>query len=547
MRVSPAAVAVPFLLLLLTWLLLSGLNLNSPLFDRQLRALDDFAMIENALHRDVLTARAGLLRHYDSLVSEIGALHDALDRLRKAAASDPEEKAAIDRLAALVDRQEELVEQFKSKNALLQNSLAYFGLFSARLATSDRSGPLVAAASTLAAAMLHLTLNTSPTTALAVEERLDEFATLRLPPGDAESVRALLAHGRMLHDLLPTTDAVLKSLFAVATDSEQEAVRSLVVARQLAARASARQYRLFYVTSLLLLGVLVHLGLRLRARAMALQRRAEFEHAIARISTRFINSQHYDITAHVESALGELAACIGADRAYFVTAANAMHVYRWCRNGAEFPSGWPQRALGLASNSNRGEDGTIHIQNINRSARGHGVDVLAAAGLHSWLCISSTGAKGAGEILGFDALQAGGLARWNEFGLVHMAFDAIANAVRREVLEQDKERLERACIRPGGWKPSVLSPAVSRTISTTSSGRSWVLRKWHMPTSKQGAGRPIVSVKFAAQASVRAISSTRSLPSVGAARCGESGFASRRSSRKQGRCWRPRCRAISGS
>ncbi|MEA2968501.1 MAG: hypothetical protein QOE78_1762, partial [Alphaproteobacteria bacterium] len=56
MRVSPAAVAVPFLLLLLTWLLLSGLNLNSPLFDRQLRALDDFAMIENALHRDVLTA-----------------------------------------------------------------------------------------------------------------------------------------------------------------------------------------------------------------------------------------------------------------------------------------------------------------------------------------------------------------------------------------------------------------------------------------------------------------------------------------------------------
>ena len=53
MRVSTAAVAVPFLLLLLTWLLLSGLNLNSSLFDRQLRALDDFAMIENALHRDV--------------------------------------------------------------------------------------------------------------------------------------------------------------------------------------------------------------------------------------------------------------------------------------------------------------------------------------------------------------------------------------------------------------------------------------------------------------------------------------------------------------
>lgn len=443
MRISPAAVAIPFLLLLLTWLLLSGLNLNSPLFDRELRALDDFAMIENALHRDVLTARAGLLQHYDSLVGEIRALNDALDRLREAAAADPEEKAAIERLAVLVARQEELVEQFKSKNALLQNSLAYFGMFSARLATSDRSAPLVASASTLAAAMLHLTLNTSPAAARAVQERLDEFATLKFPPGDADSIQALLAHGRMLHDLLPTTDAVLKFLFAVATNSEQEAIRSVVVARQLAARASARQYRLLlYVTSLLLLGVLVHLGLRLRARAIALQRRAEFEHLIARISTRFINSQHSDITAHVECALGELAACIGADRAYFVTAGNSVHVYRWWREGSDFPSGWPERALGLIARSNRGEDGIIHVAEVGRPVRGEGRDVFAAAGLHSWLCISSIGGKDAGEFLGFDALQAGALARWEEFGLFRMAFDAIANAVSREVLEQEKERLE---------------------------------------------------------------------------------------------------------
>jgi signal transduction histidine kinase len=118
-----------------------------------------------------------------------------------------------------------------------------------------------------------------------------------------------------------------------------------------------------------------------------------------------------------------------------------MHVYRWCRNGAEFPSGWPQRALDLASDGARGDDGTIHIQNINRSARGNGMDVLARLGSTAGCAFRAPVAKGAG-ILGFDALQAGGLARWNESGLVHMAFDAIANAVRREILEQDKERLE---------------------------------------------------------------------------------------------------------
>ena len=51
---------------------------------------------------------------------------------------------------------------------------------------------------------------------------------------------------------------------------------------------------------------------------MALRRRAAFEHVIARISTRFINSRRDDIAGHVESALQQLAECIGADRAYFV-------------------------------------------------------------------------------------------------------------------------------------------------------------------------------------------------------------------------------------
>ena len=56
-----------FLLLLLTWLLLSGLNLNSTRFDQQIEALDRFSRFERALNREVLTARAGLSRNYDAL------------------------------------------------------------------------------------------------------------------------------------------------------------------------------------------------------------------------------------------------------------------------------------------------------------------------------------------------------------------------------------------------------------------------------------------------------------------------------------------------
>jgi signal transduction histidine kinase len=439
---TPAVIIGSFFLLLLTWLLLSGLNLNSDRYDRELQAFHDFSELERGLNREVLTARAGLSRNYDALARMTDAYAEALDRLREAAGADTEESAAIEVLAARARRQQDLIEQFKSRNALLRNSFAYFGMFSARLAASD-DRPVVAAASTLASAVLHLTLDTSPASVREVKDRLEQLARLQSPPGDAESIQAAVAHGGILHDLLPATDATLKTLIAAASSREQDVVRELIVKRQLAARASARRYRLLlYAASLMLLGALVYLGLQLRARAVALRRRAAFEHVIAGISTRFINSQHHEIVEHVESALEKLAGCVGADRAYFVVAGESKQIYRWSRQGTEFPAGWPERAMHLASRFDRGEGGIIHIPKVRPANSDDTMNRLVDAGLQGWLCIQSTGQRRAPAILGFDALRAGALIPWAEFTLFRMAFDAIGQAVGRVLLEREKERLE---------------------------------------------------------------------------------------------------------
>jgi DAHL domain len=303
MRMTPFVVIVSSFLLLLTWLLTSGLNVNAARYDRELRALDEFSQLERAMNREVLTARAGLSRNYDALARTTDAYDSSLYRLREAAESDPEESAAIEVLAARARRQQDLTEQFKSRNALLRNSFAYFGLFSARLAASDDM-PVVAAATTLEAAMLHLTLDTSPAALREVQDRLEQLARLQSSPGNADSIRAALAHGGLLHDLLPATDALLKVLSAAASGPEQDVVHSLILKRQLAARTSADRYRLLlYATSLILLGALVYLGLQLRARAVALRRRAAFEHVIAGISMRFINAHAQNVDDEIERAL----------------------------------------------------------------------------------------------------------------------------------------------------------------------------------------------------------------------------------------------------
>jgi hypothetical protein len=208
MRMTPAVLAVLLLIALSTWLSLRAINPEAERFDRFLGEIDRFAMFEAALHRDVLGARAGTLHNYDPLVREVNAIDGALDRLRDTASVDRETTAVIDRLADSVGRQEDLVEQFKSNNALLQNSLAYFEMFSRLLSLPQVAGPFSPAVGTLAAAMLHLTLDTSAATVAEVQDRLDELARLPPPGEDAASVQALLAHGRLLHRLLPATDGI---------------------------------------------------------------------------------------------------------------------------------------------------------------------------------------------------------------------------------------------------------------------------------------------------------------------------------------------------
>ena len=71
MKVAPAAAAIPILLLTLSWLAFRSVDPEEERYDRALKALDRFTVMEISLHRDVLSARAGLLRDYDPLVREL--------------------------------------------------------------------------------------------------------------------------------------------------------------------------------------------------------------------------------------------------------------------------------------------------------------------------------------------------------------------------------------------------------------------------------------------------------------------------------------------
>jgi len=106
MRVAQIISGMAVLLMLLTWLWLSGTDDEAGIADEAMHALDDFSMAERSLHRDVLSARIGMLRNYDPLVREINTLHEATERLRAAAQHEAEIAAAAAALAAQIDQQD---------------------------------------------------------------------------------------------------------------------------------------------------------------------------------------------------------------------------------------------------------------------------------------------------------------------------------------------------------------------------------------------------------------------------------------------------------
>src|SRR5690606_29862719 len=116
--------------LILTWFLLQGSAPDAPHRERT-EALQMVLFHNAALQRDVLQARAGLLRNYDPLVNSMQRLVSATADLQSAGeVASGEVQRDIERrsrsLAAAIREQEALVERFKSDNALLENSLAYF-------------------------------------------------------------------------------------------------------------------------------------------------------------------------------------------------------------------------------------------------------------------------------------------------------------------------------------------------------------------------------------------------------------------------------------
>ena len=336
------------------------------------------------------------------------------------------------------------MERFKTSNALLQNSLSYVGLLSTSPAFA-RSGRATRICSRCTGGgVLYLTRDTSTDAVKALQERIDRFAEQAPTVGpDAEAARALLAHARLLYDPLPAVDETLKSSLPrrAGSPSKRPAHCSPTAGPRLKRWRSAFGCCCTW-SRCCCSSCSCILGLRLRARALALRRRAAFEHVIAENSTRLINCSPAETEARLKQVLGEFSRAIGADRAYVVLDEEPLRLHTWSADG----NGVSRRA-GLIrrwhcpTRLGAPEPDIVTVSDVTALPAGPVKDTLTAAGVRAWACVPLTRPGRVRSIMGFDAFRP----KWDEdvsrCQCVRLAGDAVANAIEREFLERDRARL----------------------------------------------------------------------------------------------------------
>jgi len=426
----------------LTWLLVKGMAIEAPGYAQAIGALDDYNAAQASLTRDVLSSRAGLLRNYDPLVADISAMRAAANQLN----ADPD-IAAIAGLESLVTRQERLTEHFKSQNARLQNSLAYFDLLSNQLEELPQLAQTRGSIALLGSAMLDLTLEPSAVTRDTLEQRLDALKDQSGMFPDPDSVERLTVHGRILATTVPAVDAILTRMLALAQDPGPDNARFALNAdhREVAERVE-RYWLLLYAASLLLVVTLAQFGLRLRAGTTALRRRAALESVIAQLSTRLIVCAPDDVAPNIAHGLEGLAACLGADRAYVVIERPddpSPVLYSWSRPNLAFTSMWPWQAPELADLIDTDQSRMVHVPRVARLSCVPVRQALTAAGVRCWTCIKLPPGRAGTGVLGFDCIRSAAAWPADELAFLQLAVDAIAGVLGRLALESHRTALEQ--------------------------------------------------------------------------------------------------------
>jgi diguanylate cyclase len=242
-------------------------------------ALRELKQLDAEWTTDILKSRVGLHSNYDPLTTPLGSvrqLREHLMRNVKMAHGGTLEEALHSMEKGFVDK-EDLVEQFKSQNAVLQNSLRYFPTaveeFKAQLRGHRNDRSAQAATQRTVAAVDHLLtdilrFNLMPDRDLGgrISTAINELESGQgnYPDTLSETYSLMIRHARIIHEQREIEDTLISRIISTPTAPRIDAL-NMELDEAFQEKLDDRQlYRLYlFVYSAFLLALLAYAAWRL--------------------------------------------------------------------------------------------------------------------------------------------------------------------------------------------------------------------------------------------------------------------------------------------
>jgi len=258
-------IGLSVLLLVLSFFFYKSI-ISEPPFKGTLKIIENLQALQIKMHRDILQYRNSRLHQYDSLNEILQQVKLANQDLgfTNIPAEHQDVVKAIAHLNTTIDRQEDLVEDFKTHNSILQNSITYFSQMSEEIYGKDskNKNPGVSRETLgrLSALILQYAIHPEHETALKIFPIID---SLNVNP--SVEVNTLINHSLMIIERLPEIDIIINTFNTLNAEQQITNIKSKISGVLYAHEKNSRIFNsLLFICSLYLISYIVFLFISLQ-------------------------------------------------------------------------------------------------------------------------------------------------------------------------------------------------------------------------------------------------------------------------------------------
>ena len=194
-------------------------------FEEHAELADDIETLQVKLHRDILRYRNNQVRQYDTLNDTVAQISDLSERISVPDGTDRTSELAqqLTTLKSSIDEQSALIEDFKTGNSVLQNSLYYFSRLHSEIRANGNKAVSAELFGKLSVLILEYTRKPEHETALKIFPLLDE-----LNAGQDAELNTLINHSLIIIDRLPFIDRIIEDFNTLAIEKQIKNMHKLV-------------------------------------------------------------------------------------------------------------------------------------------------------------------------------------------------------------------------------------------------------------------------------------------------------------------------------